>query len=109
MEKEDNIKQRLQQQLMAKHLFWSYANADGVPLNDDLLIEMALVYLDLEDINRLFTIYPYESVKRVWEERVVRQNNRYKELNMLLAALYFGAEAGQQQAMVNSIYERLQW
>jgi len=109
MEKEDKIKQHLQQQLIAKHLFWSYDNAADVPLNDDLLVEMSLVYLDLEDINRLFAIYPYESVKRVWEERVVRQNSKYKELNMLLAALYFGAEAGQQQAMVNSIYKRLQW
>jgi len=105
----EKIKQHLQQQLIAKHLFWSYANATSVSLNDDLLIEMALVYLDLEDISRLFSVYPYEKIRSVWAERVVRQNKKYKDLNTLLATLYFGAEAGKQQAMVNDIYQQLQW
>lgn len=78
-------------------------------MSDDLLIEMVLVYLDLGKINQLFAVYPYDKVKSVWAERVVRQNQKYKSLNMLLAALYFGAEPGGQRAMVDDIYAYLRW
>jgi len=104
-----NIKEQLRQKLLANNLLWSYGNAKNVVLTDDLLIETVLVYLDLEETNQLFAIYPYEVVKHVWTERLVRQNNKYRRLNSLLALLYFGATPGKQQVMVNNIYNQLQW
>ena len=57
---------------------------------DDILIEKTLIYLDVEDINRLFMIYPSKKIKSVWRERLIIQGEYYYKLNRLLAWLYFG-------------------
>ena len=69
--------------------FWSY---QGIPesLDDDAVIEAALVHLDLEDLPLLFGIWSKAHIKRVWKERLVSQGKRMNVLNYILAVKLFG-------------------
>lgn len=68
---------------------WSY---QGIPdhLDDDSIIEAALVHLDLEDLPMLLKIWSKSHVKRVWKERLVSQGKRMNILNFILAVKLFG-------------------
>ena len=68
--------------------FWSY---QGIPesLDDDAVIEAALVHLDLEDLPLLFGIWSKAHIKRVWKERLVSQGKRMNVLNYILAVKFF--------------------
>lgn len=67
---------------------WSY---QGIPehLDDDSIIEAALVHLDLEDMPMLFQIWSRAHIKRVWKERLVSQGRRMNILNYILAVKVF--------------------
>lgn len=67
---------------------WSY---QGVPehLDDDSIIEAALVHLDLEEMPMLFQIWSKAHIKRVWKERLVSQGRRMNILNYILAVKIF--------------------
>ena len=69
--------------------FWSY---QGIPdsLDDDAVIEAALVHLDLEDLPLLLGIWSKAHIKRVWKERLVSQGKRMNVLNYILAVKLFG-------------------
>ena len=45
----------LRKKLLAFNRFWSFKVPQEIP--DDVLIEKTLIYLDLVDINRLFTLF----------------------------------------------------
>ena len=67
---------------------WSYAkNPQNV--NDELLIEKALIYLEFEDLHLLREIYPMPHLRKVWRERLVPQGSYYDIINWLLAAMFF--------------------
>ena len=68
---------------------WSY---QGIPehLDDDSIIEAALVHLELEDMPMLFQIWSKSHLKRVWKERLVSQGKRMNILNYILAVKIFG-------------------
>ena len=68
--------------------FWSYR---GIPedLDDDSVIEAALMHLDLEDLPLLFGIWSKSHIKRVWKERLVSQGKRMNILNFILAVKLF--------------------
>ena len=62
----DAIKQELLAKLKQEHCFWSY-NEDSIKdIPDDMLIEKTLLYLDLDEIDQLFLIYPFKKIKQVW-------------------------------------------
>ena len=67
--------------------FWSY---QGIPdnLDDDAVIEAALVHLDLEDLPLLFGIWSKAHIKRVWKERLVSQGKRMNFRNYTLAVKF---------------------
>ena len=67
---------------------WSY---QGIPehLDDDSIIEAALVHLDLEDMPMLFQIWSKDHIKRVWKERLVSQGRRMNILNYILDVKVF--------------------
>ena len=69
--------------------FWSY---QGIPehLDDDDIIEAALVHLELEDMPMLLKIWSKSHLKRVWKERLVSQGKRMNILNYILAVKLFG-------------------
>ena len=48
---------------------------------DDMLIELVMLYLDIDEINMLFSIFSYKKMKRTWIENVVAQGERYYSLN----------------------------
>ena len=46
--------------LKQEHCFWSYNEKSIKDIPDDMLIEKTLLHLDLEEINQLFLIYPFQ-------------------------------------------------
>lgn len=70
---------------------WSY---QGIPehLDDDSIIESALVHMDLEDLPMLLEIWSKSHIKRVWKERLVSQGKRMNILNYILAVKLFGVK-----------------
>ncbi len=85
----ENVKEILTEKLMERNGFWSYNMLQTNEVPDDILIEKTLLYLDIDDINKLFTIYSYKKIKQVWRERLVIQDDYYRKLNKLLAWMYF--------------------
>ena len=50
------VKQELLAKLKQEHCFWSYNESSIKDIPDDMLIEKTLLYLDLDEINQLFSI-----------------------------------------------------
>lgn len=82
-------KEILSKKLIERNSFWSYKMRQDTPIPDDILIEKTLIYLDIDDINKLFKLFPNRKIKRVWRNRLVIQGDYYRSLNKLLAWLYF--------------------
>ena len=88
----DNMREKRQhilESIKANGGFWSY---DGIPdrLDDDAVIEAALVHLDLEDLPSLLGLWSKAHIKRVWKDRLVSQGKRMNILNYILAVKFFG-------------------
>ena len=71
-----------------KGCMWSYV-MNPKAIDDELLIEKALLYLEFEDLHKLSEIYPMHYLRDVWRERLVSQGTYYDILNWLLAAMFF--------------------
>ena len=84
------LKNSLAEQLKKEHCFWSYNEVPVQDIPDDVLIEKVLVYLDLKDIDMLFSLYSFAKVKKVWLDYLVPQQDYYYNLNRFLAWWYFG-------------------
>jgi hypothetical protein len=85
----DNQREILNKKLIDQHVYWSFDMSNFTQIPDDILIEKTLLYLDIVDINRLFTLFPYKKIKQVWRNRLVIQGDYYRRLNKLLAWMYF--------------------
>lgn len=85
----ENIKQYLQNELIRNKLFWSYENIRPEQIEDDILIEKVLFHLDLDDINKLFAVFPYQLIKDIWRKSFLLRDPMNRSLNLLLASLYF--------------------
>jgi len=87
--KNKSDKELLFNKLVDQKRFWSN-NMNGVQvIPDDILIEKTLLYLDIDDINTLFRLYPIKKIKKVWLERLVVQGEYFARLNKFLAWMYF--------------------
>jgi hypothetical protein len=89
--KKQTVKAKLLCDLIEWKAFWSYP-PDSVTIeniSDELLIEKTLVHLDIDDINKLFTVFPSKTIKDVWKTRLCPQEPYYHGLNVMLAYLYF--------------------
>lgn len=84
------IRKGLIEQLKNENRFWSYDMDSVKYVSDDILIEKVLIYLDLNDINKLFAILPFEVIKESWKKYVIPLGSRYYSLNRFLAWYYFG-------------------
>jgi len=84
-----NIRKGLIKRLKDEHRFWSHDTDSITDVSDDILIEKSLIYLDLEDIDKLFQILPYNTIKKSWKENVIPLGARYYSLNRFLAWYYF--------------------
>ena len=98
------VKRGLINHLKKANAFWSY-QADAIKdVPDDILVELVMLHLDLDDINKLFDIYSYKFVKKAWIENVVAQGERYYNLNYFFAWYYFHAK--QPRSYVKSMATR---
>ena len=84
-----DIRSYLIAQLKAHHCFWSYETNSIKEVPDDVLVELVMLYLDLDEIELLFQLFGYNKVKRAWIENVVAQGERYYNLNYFFAWFYF--------------------
>lgn len=75
--------------LKEQNAFWSFNMAGEQDISDEIIILKTLIYLDLDDINLLYKKYPKSMIKKIWREQLVIQGDYYKNLNRLLAWLYF--------------------
>lgn len=83
------VKRGLINRLKKANAFWSY-QADAIKdMPDDILVELVMLHLDLDDIDKLFDIYPYKFVKKAWIDNVVAQGEMYYVLNKFFAWYYF--------------------
>jgi hypothetical protein len=84
-----DIRDLLKQELADKRAFWSYKNPEHNLIPDDILIEKTLINLDIEDINKLFLIFPKGNIRRIWNTRIVINDAQFHSMNLLIALLYF--------------------
>ena len=103
MEAKD-IRPYLIQKLKDEHRFWSCETDSICDVPDDILIEKVLIYLDLDDINKLFHILPYEQIRKSWRDDLIPLGERYYSLNRFLALYYFNVK--RPGAYVKSIITR---
>jgi len=88
LEKE-KIKSELLQKLHDTHAFWSYDKTSCRTLSDWNLIKFVLIYLDINDIDLLFQIYPKQKIKQIWLKELVPQGDYLKNMNLCFANFYF--------------------
>ena len=86
------IKPYLIERLKQDHCLWSYDQSSVKDIPDDVLVELVMLFLDIDEINLLFSIYPYNEVKQAWIENCVSQGERYYNLNTFFAWYYFHAK-----------------
>jgi hypothetical protein len=89
MMQKQEIKPYLIKRLKQVNAFWSY-NVDAIKdVPDDILVELVILHLDMDDIDKLFEIYPYQFIKNAWVQNVVPLGDRYYVLNKFIAWWYF--------------------
>jgi hypothetical protein len=91
MDDKQKVKNDLLNSLKEMNAFWSY-NATDVSektISDDMLIEKSLVHLDIDEMKKLFSLFPYYKIKKVWKNQLCSQEPYYHGLNTMLAYLYF--------------------
>ena len=74
----DSARQQLFRKLKKENCFWSYDLSKMKYISDEALIEHVLLYLDIDDINKLFPLFGYKKVKRVWLDRVAPQGEMFR-------------------------------
>jgi hypothetical protein len=87
--KREEIKPYLIEKLKAENCLWSYDQSSVKDIDDDVLIELVMIYLDLDEINMLFQLFSKKKVKEAWLRNVVAQGERYYNLNRFFAWYYF--------------------
>lgn len=93
---EDKIKSDLIYKLKENNSLWSYNQDTIKDIPDDLLVELVMLHLDMDDINKLFQIMPQKNIKKAWLKNVVSQGEMYYNLNAFFAWYYFDAKRPRQ-------------
>ena len=88
----EDVRSYLFCKLKEENCFWSYDVSKMDAISDEALIEHVMLYLDIDDINKLFPLFGYKKVKRVWLDRVAPQGEMFRPYNILYAWYYFGAK-----------------
>ena len=83
------LKHDLIKRLKIANAFWSYVHKSIKDVPDDVLVELVMLHLDIDDIDKLFEIYPRQFVKKAWIQNVVPLGDRYYILNKFFAWYYF--------------------
>lgn len=91
MQKQE-IKRYLIKRLKKENAFWSYDQKSIKVVSDDILVELVMLHLDMDDIDKLFELYSSKQIKAIWIKNVVALGERYYVLNRFLAWYYFHAK-----------------
>lgn len=89
LKREKDIRKQLIDELAIKRVFWSYKNPEPDSIPDDILIEKTLINLDIDDINKLFLIFPKPKIKKIWNNKIVINDSQFHSMNILIAGLFF--------------------
>lgn len=84
-------KRELTQYLYDMGVLWSYRIDVDTILSDKELIVTSLTYLDLEEMDLIFDIFPYKTVRQIWIEEML-PSDYDTVLNKMLAYIYFGVK-----------------
>ena len=89
-----------------KAVFWSYCGFIVTSLDDDSVIEAALVHLNIEDFPLLLEIWDIVHIKRVWKDRLVSQGKRMNIRNYSLAERFFGIQNPEEYLKRNAKFHK---
>ncbi len=92
--KVDEIRSLLFEKLKEEKAFWSYA-PESVTLSridNDNLIALTMRYLDLPEIEQLFSIFSVRKIKEAWKKLLVPEGEYLYTLNRFFAWYYFNAK-----------------
>lgn len=78
----------LLEHLAARNVFWSYDPQMLHAIPDELLVEHALMYADVDDLKLLFHAFPAAMIRSVWEVRLVPHQRNHK-INCYLGTFFF--------------------
>ena len=79
----------LLESLKEEHAFWSYNFKNQEEINNDILIEKVLLHLDIEDIIKLYNMFSIQKILKIWKEKLLVQNFKYRNLNRFYAFWLF--------------------
>ena len=85
----EKLRHGLVEKLQKLNAFWYFDPLSVSRISDETLIEKVLEHLDIEEIHKLFQIYPSKEIKRVWKDKMLRQEPMFHNLNRLYAFLFF--------------------
>ncbi|MCS7028108.1 MAG: hypothetical protein NZ519_05025 [Bacteroidia bacterium] len=83
-------KKQLIEKLCSIGAFWSYDLSSCI-VPDEVLIETALRWGDVEEISALFRIFPKTLVRKVWQEKLI-PDIRLQAHNYYLARIFFNIQ-----------------
>lgn len=84
-----DVKGQLVEKLKEMKVFWSYDQDKKSRITDETLIESTLMHLDSDEILHLFKLYPVPVIKKIWRDKMLRQEPQYHGLNRLYALWLF--------------------
>lgn len=85
----DEIRAYLIDKLKNEYAFWSYNVSSIQEISDSLLVELVMLYLDVDEIDLLFKFLPYKRIKKAWLESLVAQGEMYYQMNVFFSWYYF--------------------
>ena len=85
----EQLHKALINRLLKENAFWSYEKPGIMHISDDVLISKVLLHLDIDDIKKLFKLYPKVKIQKVWKDRMLSQEPLYHGLNRLYSFLLF--------------------
>lgn len=90
----DDIKSLLFNKLKKENAFWSYdpKSVSEENICDDQFIALTMRYLDLDEIQLLFSIFSYKKIKNAWKSILVPEGEYLYTLNRFFAWYYFKAK-----------------
>ena len=69
-----HMHKRLLDKLIKEKVFWSYDQAFIKNVPDEILIEKVLIHLDIDDIQKLFKLFPKSKIQNIWKEKILLRN-----------------------------------
>jgi len=85
-------KVKLFENLKERGIFWSYSkDIDYMAAGEKLVIEYLLKYGDFDELCRGFELFGKRIMKKVWEEKLV-SDQQFIKTNLMLARVFFGMD-----------------